>query len=72
MSEEDNDESLDSRKGKLLMEAVLEFGFRFSEYVREMDPDMWRRARDYAKDWTQVEGVEFTESGGTGDEDHSS
>ena len=38
-------------------EAYLTFVQRFGEYVKEMDPDLWARAREYAADFTQVPGV---------------
>ena len=38
-------------------EAYLTFVQRFGEYVKEMDPKLWARARDYAADFTQVPGV---------------
>lgn len=38
-------------------EAYLTFVHRFGEYVKEMDPDLWERAREYAADFTQIPGV---------------
>ena len=38
-------------------EAYLTFVHRFGEYIKEMDPDLWYRAREYAADFTQVPGV---------------
>jgi hypothetical protein len=38
-------------------EAYLTFVHRFGEYVKEMDPDLWSRAREYAADFTQIPGV---------------
>jgi hypothetical protein len=38
-------------------EAYLTFVHRFGEYVKEMDPDLWERAREYADDFTQIPGV---------------
>jgi hypothetical protein len=38
-------------------EAYLTFVHRFGEYVKEMDPDLWTRAREYAADFTQIPGV---------------
>jgi len=43
----------------LLTRAVAEFGLKFAEYVNEMNPDLWRRAIDYAKHYTKVDGIEF-------------
>ena len=38
-------------------EAYLTFVQRFGEYVKEMDPDLWSRAREYAADFTKINGV---------------
>lgn len=50
------DKEEESRKTTL---AIIEFGFKFAEYIKEMDYDLWKRAIDYAKDWTEVEGISF-------------
>lgn len=38
-------------------EAYLMFVQRFGEYVKEMDRDLWERAREYAADFTKIPGV---------------
>lgn len=38
-------------------EAYLIFVQRFGEYVKEMNPELWHRAREYAADFTKVTGV---------------
>jgi len=38
-------------------EAYLTFVEKFSEYVKEMDPKLWIRAREYAADFTKIPGV---------------
>ena len=40
-------------------EAYLMFVHRFSEYVKEMDPKLWERAREYAADFTKIPGVKI-------------
>ena len=40
-----------------LLKALLKFNKIFSEYVKENDPDLWDRAVDFAKDFTDVNGV---------------
>jgi len=40
-----------------LLKALLKFNKLFSEYVKENDPDLWDRAVDFAKDFTDVNGV---------------
>jgi hypothetical protein len=38
-------------------EAYLTFVQRFGEYVKEMNPELWHRAREYAADFTKISGV---------------
>ena len=38
-------------------EAYLTFVQRFGEYVKEMDPKLWARAREYAAYFTKIPGV---------------
>jgi hypothetical protein len=38
-------------------EAYLMFVNRFSEYVKEMDYTLWSKAREYAADFTKIQGV---------------
>jgi len=40
--------------------ALVKFALNFTSYVKEMDPDLWRRAGDYAADFTKQQGVSFT------------
>ena len=49
-----------SEKARAFLEAVFEFSTHYAEYVKEMDESLHRRAVDYAKTFTDVEGVEFT------------
>jgi len=41
----------------LLVQAYLTFTSRFSEYIREVDIDLWNKGIDFAKDYTNIEGV---------------
>lgn len=50
-----------SSEEDLMRRAILEFQNNFTRYVKEMDPELWRKAIEYAKDFTQIEGVTFTE-----------
>jgi len=43
----------------LVRKALIEFSFKFSEYVKEVDHELWKRAVDYALTFTKVDGVEF-------------
>jgi hypothetical protein len=49
----------DTEEDILFRTALIEFGFKFSEYVKEVNPELWKRAIDYAVTFTKVEGVEF-------------
>ena len=44
---------------KAFLEAVFEFSTHYANYVKEMDESLHSRAVDYAKTFTDVEGVEF-------------
>ena len=48
-----------SEKARAFLEAVFEFSPHYAHYVKEMDENLHRRAVDYAKTFTDVEGVEF-------------
>jgi hypothetical protein len=54
-------------------EAYLTFVQRFGEYVKEMDPGLWSRAREYAADFTKIDGVrvELVDEDEDNDDRHS-
>jgi hypothetical protein len=54
--EDDNDE-LSEEDILKASQAYLVFVNRFSEYVKEVDMDLWLRAREYAADFTKIPGV---------------
>lgn len=39
--------------------AMMEFNGKFSEYIKEMNPELWKKAVDYAVTFTQVNGITF-------------
>lgn len=47
-------------------QALVEFNFNFSEYVKNMDIDIWNKAVDFAATMTNYPGVEFGRPGSTG------
>jgi hypothetical protein len=53
------DENEDMTEEEILKasEAYLTFVQRFGEYVKEMDPKLWEKAREYAADFTKIQGV---------------
>lgn len=53
----DDDQEMSEEDILKASEAYLTFVQRFGEYVKEMDPDLWARAREYAVDFTKIDGV---------------
>ena len=53
---DDNDEMTEEEIMKA-SEAYLTFVQRFGEYVKEMNPELWEKAREYAADFTKIPGV---------------
>jgi hypothetical protein len=53
---DDNDDMTEEEILKA-SEAYLTFVQRFGEYVKEMDPKLWAKAREYAADFTKIPGV---------------
>ena len=48
-----------SEEVRAFLEAVFEFSTHYAHYVKEMDETLHKRAVDYAKTFTDIEGVEF-------------
>tara|TARA_R100001510_G_C7497870_1_gene102813 strand:+ start:379 stop:585 length:207 start_codon:yes stop_codon:yes gene_type:complete len=44
----------------VLLELVLDFNRNFAGYVKEVDSDLFERAKDYARSFTEVEGYDIT------------
>lgn len=69
---DDLDDDIDREEAEKITQAFLQFTHHFQVYIKEMEPELWRRAVDYAKTFTEVEGVEFTyadSAGSTADEE---
>jgi hypothetical protein len=45
--------------GEELANALLNFMSLFSNYVKECDPALWKRAIDYAKSFAETENIKF-------------
>tara|TARA_R100001443_G_scaffold85991_1_gene92667 strand:- start:744 stop:950 length:207 start_codon:yes stop_codon:yes gene_type:complete len=45
---------------EVLLELVLDFNRNFAGYVKEVDADLFERAKDYARSFTEVEGYDIT------------
>jgi hypothetical protein len=54
---EDENDKLSEEDILKASEAYITFVQRFGEYVKEMDPELWGRARAYAADFTKIDGV---------------
>ena len=54
---EDENEKLSEEDILKASEAYITFVQRFGEYIKEMDPELWGRAREYAADFTKIDGV---------------
>lgn len=52
---EENNES----ESEELADALLNFMSLFSQYVKECDEKLWKRAIDYAKEYAETENVKF-------------
>ena len=45
---------------EVLLVLVLDFNRNFAGYVKEVDSDLFERAKDYARSFTEVEGYDIT------------
>ena len=48
------DENMSDEDALLASQAYITFVQRFGEYVKEMDPILWGKAREYAIDFTNI------------------
>lgn len=56
--DEPNDENYAEAQLKVC-QAFLQFNSFFSQYIRELDPVLWKKAVDFAKDSVDIPGVEL-------------
>jgi hypothetical protein len=45
---------------EVLLEIVLEFNRHFAGYIKEVDEDLFQRAKDYARSFTELEGYDIS------------
>jgi len=45
---------------EVLLEIVLEFNKHFAGYIKEVDEDLFQRAKDYARSFTELEGYDIS------------
>jgi|DEB19_MinimDraft_3_1074340.scaffolds.fasta_scaffold00277_20 hypothetical protein len=60
--DEDSDEEFQEMNEENQMkvcQAFLQFNSYFSQYIKEMNPDLWKKAVDFAKDSVDIPGVEL-------------
>ena len=57
MDNKNNNDEISEEDILKASEAYLTFVQRFGEYVKEMAPSLWARAREYAADFTKIDGV---------------
>ena len=50
------------KEDRATLVALVKFALNFAGYVKEMDPVLWKRAGEYAADFTKQEGISFTPS----------
>jgi benzoyl-CoA reductase/2-hydroxyglutaryl-CoA dehydratase subunit BcrC/BadD/HgdB len=51
------DEDYSEEDAAKLVQAYLTFTSQFSDYIRSVDIDLWNKAIDFAKDYTNIDGV---------------
>lgn len=44
---------------RIKSEAIMQFGYNFSQYVRELNRPLWDKAVDFAATMTKVHGIQF-------------
>jgi len=57
MNNKNDDDDMSEEDILKASEAYITFVQRFGEYVKEMNPELWARAREYAADFTKIPGV---------------
>jgi hypothetical protein len=50
---------MDEESQLKVCQAFIQFNGLFSQYIREMDKDLWEKAVEFAKDGIDIPGVEL-------------
>lgn len=60
----------DPERGEKIAQAYIAFAENFSDYIKGIDKELWKRAVDYAKSCAEedVEGIRFKNCGDEQDE----
>jgi hypothetical protein len=63
--EEDEDEEMSEEEQEIVNEALMNFSLNFMRYIQEVDQNMYRRAKQYAMDYSGNTMVEFIDEDDT-------
>ena len=55
----DDDLTVLTKEEEAVMFAAFSFAQSFSEYIKEVDPVLWQKGREFAIDCTQIKGITF-------------
>jgi hypothetical protein len=56
---DDDDEPLDEQQQEALRKAYTDFVKNFMDYIRQVDPRLFKQAKDYAMDYSNNDLVQF-------------
>ena len=62
MTDENGDPIKDPQAIIALQKDVIRFGMLFARYVKENDRELWKRAGDFAADYTSSDTIRFVRS----------
>lgn len=51
-----------SKEEEAVLCATLSFAHCFSDYIKEIDPALWEKGREFALDYTHVNGVSIIDN----------
>lgn len=57
--DENGNEITDPQMIIQVQQDIVRFGLVFARYIKENDPLLWRRAADFASDYTEGKAVKF-------------
>lgn len=59
--EEEEEESLSNEQTEALGKALMDYAINFMNYVKEVNPDIFTRAKEYAMDYSGNKHIKFTD-----------
>ena len=57
----DDPDMLSPEQQQLVMQTYMTFVQNFVDYVKQVDPALYKRAKEYATDYTQVPGISIVD-----------